>query len=278
MQSRAQLLRHRRVRDVADQHVVEAEAVVAGEERAVGAHELLAREREQRAADAGSGVASSSSATAPRWNSRPSTEPRWTTARSSGSSRSMRAARSAWIVGGTVSAVRVVGEVREELLDEERVALGGGDDALAELRRELVRERVDELVRVVVVERLEHDERRVRRAAPPRTAARRRGPAARCRGRGSARRSTRRRRTRSGRAAPGRPSGCRRRRRRAAASRRASRRAGGTPRRSRRASRRLARRRPRRGRAARRRPRARRPRARCARCRPTSRTTSASGR
>ena len=32
VQSRAQLLRHRPVRDVADQHVVEPEAVVAGEE------------------------------------------------------------------------------------------------------------------------------------------------------------------------------------------------------------------------------------------------------
>ena len=99
-------------------------------------------------------------------------------------------------------------------------------------------ERVDELVRVVVAERLEHDERRARRAAPPRTAARRRGRAAQCRARRSARRWRRRRRTRRGRAAPGRPSGCRRRRARAAASRRASRRAGGTPRRSRRASRR----------------------------------------
>ena len=102
VQARAQLLRHRRVGDVADEHVVEAEAVVAREERAVGAHELLAPERQQRAADPG--PVSSSSLTAPRWKRRPSTEPRCTTARSSGSSRSMRAASSAWIDGGTVSA------------------------------------------------------------------------------------------------------------------------------------------------------------------------------
>ena len=72
----------------------------------------------------------------------------------------MRAASSAWIVGGTVSASRVVLEVREQLLDEEWVALGGLDDALAELWRQRVGQRVHELVRVVVAERLEDDERR----------------------------------------------------------------------------------------------------------------------
>ena len=57
--------------------------------------------------------------------------------------------------------------MREQLLDEQRVALGGRDDALAQLRGELVRERVDELVRVVVAERLEHDERRARARRRP---------------------------------------------------------------------------------------------------------------
>ena len=59
----------------------------------------------------------------------------------------MRAARSAWIVGDGVRR-RVVGEVRQELLDEEGVALRGGDYPVANGRRELVGERVDELVRV----------------------------------------------------------------------------------------------------------------------------------
>ena len=54
VQPRAQLLRHRRVRDVADQDVVEPKAVVAREQRAIGADELLARKREQSAAHAGS--------------------------------------------------------------------------------------------------------------------------------------------------------------------------------------------------------------------------------
>ena len=98
----SQPLRHRLVRRVADEDVTEAEAVVAGETRAVGADELLAHEREQVRADRRPLRPGRSSVTAPRWNSRPSTEARSITERSSGSSRSMRAASSAWIVGGIV--------------------------------------------------------------------------------------------------------------------------------------------------------------------------------
>ena len=79
----------------------------------------------------------------------------------------MRAASSAWIVGGTRVGVRVVLEVREQLLDEERVALRGLDDALAELGCQRVRQRIHKLVRVVVAERLEHDERRARARRRP---------------------------------------------------------------------------------------------------------------
>ncbi len=51
--------------------------------------------------DAGPHGSGDSSATAPRWNTSPSTEPRSMTTRTSPSSESMRAWRSAWIVGGT---------------------------------------------------------------------------------------------------------------------------------------------------------------------------------
>ena len=65
---------------------------------------------------------SSSAPTAPRWKSRPSTAACCRTVRSSASRRSMRAARSAWIVGGIDSApVSIVREHREDLLDEEWV-------------------------------------------------------------------------------------------------------------------------------------------------------------
>ena len=71
-----------------------------------------------------------SACTAPRWNTRPSTEPRSSTPRSVGSSWSRRAASSAWIVGGTVTAAsgRVADEA-DHLLDEEWVALGRLEDA-----------------------------------------------------------------------------------------------------------------------------------------------------
>ena len=167
MELRAKLLRHRRVRDVPDQHVVEAEAVVAVVERAVGPEQLLPRQREEDAAQPVAPVDGRSSATAPRWNSRPSTEARWSTARSPGSRRSMRAARSAWIVAGTVSSCRVgiVGEHGEHLLDEQRVALGRVDDAIAKRRvdrRRRVRSPSISCVGLVVAQRGERDECRSR--------------------------------------------------------------------------------------------------------------------
>ncbi len=81
--SAAELLRHRGVRDVADEDVVEAEAVVARKERVVrDARTPCARGRGDRP-EAGA-VPREQLATAPRWNSRPSTEARCTTARSAG--------------------------------------------------------------------------------------------------------------------------------------------------------------------------------------------------
>ncbi len=133
-----------------------------------------------------------------------------------------------------VCRVGVVGEHREHLLDEQRVALGRVDDAAAELRSDvpLVHQPVDQLLGLRVAQRS-----RARRASyaagvRPRTGGRRRGRGGRGRAAGSAHRSRSRARTRAGRAASARPSGCRPRRRRAAVQPRASRTAGGTPTRS----------------------------------------------
>ena len=99
----AKLLGHGCIGDVSDQDMVEAEAVVALVQRPVRPQQLLARQGEEDAAQPVRAGDGSSSATAPRWNKRPSTEARWSTARSAGSRRSMRAARSAWMVAGTAS-------------------------------------------------------------------------------------------------------------------------------------------------------------------------------
>ena len=165
MQARAQLLRHRRVGDVADQHVVEAEAVVAREERAVGAHELLAPER-RAACRRRRPRPRAARSTAPRWKRRPSTdaalddrallglEPvdargeqrldrRRHACRRRGSSR--KCASSCSTKSGLPSAVATT-----------RSRSSGASSCAS---------RADELVRVVVAERLEHDERRARRGA-----------------------------------------------------------------------------------------------------------------
>ena len=93
-------------------------------------------------------------ATAPRWKSRPSTAPRSTAARSCSASRSMRAASSAWSVGGTSSSSAVLGLHRDELLDEERVPLGRLDDSRSRLALES-RRAVHEHLAVGVGQRLE---------------------------------------------------------------------------------------------------------------------------
>ena len=83
-------------------------------------------------------AAGASARIASRWKTRPSTETRASSARSSSGSRSRRAPSSAWIVGGTGSSPEVaerpapvlaaeqavVDQHREQLLGEQRVALG----------------------------------------------------------------------------------------------------------------------------------------------------------
>ena len=108
-------------------------------------------------------------ATAPRWKTSPSTEPRSSTSRSAGSSWSSRAASSAWIVGGTATSPPLdSAQHREHLLDEERVAVGGSAIRAAASSSSLARDRlVDQLVRLLVGERLEQHGRRVELAAAP---------------------------------------------------------------------------------------------------------------
>ena len=93
------------------------------------------------------------------WNRRPSSEAWRSTSRSCGSRRSMRAASTPSMLGGSVALpLRADGE---QLLEEQRVALGGGHDALGRRGVEPVGERVHERPRVRAVERLELEQRAV---------------------------------------------------------------------------------------------------------------------
>ena len=125
-----------------------------------------------------------SSATAPRWKSFPSTAALSTTARSSADRRSSRAARSAWIVGGTASVGEVgrgdpgsvlpceqavVDEHLEHLLDEQRVPLRRLEDPCAGVLGELglAEEVAHQELAFASGERLEEHRGRVHLAAAP---------------------------------------------------------------------------------------------------------------
>ena len=196
--------------------------------------ELLAHERRAAAS-----ARSARRARAPRRRrgGRPAPRPPRARARRArdGSSWSSRAASSAWIVAGTVDlAAGDSSTHRDHLLDEERVALGGLPDPLAQRPVDATpaEQLVDQLVRLLG-RRAARAARRSRSACRrPSPAAARAAPAAPCRGAGSARRATSRRRARRGRGTSARPSGGRRTRRRAAAPPRRPRAACGTPTRS----------------------------------------------
>ena len=84
VQIRAHGLRQSVVGGVADEQVAEAEAVLAGELRPVGADQLVPDERGESGSTSVSSGASA--CTAPRWKISPSTAPRSSTERSCGSS------------------------------------------------------------------------------------------------------------------------------------------------------------------------------------------------
>ena len=96
-----QRLRELAVGGVSDEDVREAKGVVPAGSREVGPDQLLAHQRLQMAADPGAKLLRAPApTTAPHQKTRPTTDARSITVRSSGSSRSSRAASSAWIVGG----------------------------------------------------------------------------------------------------------------------------------------------------------------------------------
>ena len=133
VQLRTRRLRQRLVGRVADQQMAEAVPLVLGEARgragsapcARASSDATRRRREQDRARV--------RATAPRWNTSPSTEPRSMTTRTSPSSESMRAWRSAWIVGGTTNSPpppcsRTIATISSTI---QRVASRGSRDAIA---------------------------------------------------------------------------------------------------------------------------------------------------
>ena len=115
----------------------------------------------------------------------------------------MRAASTACTVGGRACCPGL-GRDRDELLQEQRVALGGPDDRVDE---HAGRPTGDQCPRVRVGERLEGEQLCSRGAAPPTAAAPRAGPGGPARGAAAASRSSTTRRTRRGPAPPARPSG-----------------------------------------------------------------------
>ena len=177
------------------------------------------------------------SATAPHQNTWPITEARCRTERSRGSSRSRRAASTAWTVGARGSTRRpsspagavalhedaFLDEHAQHLLEEERVAAGCAPDGVGGILMSGPRV-LEQLPRVVALQRRQLDRRR-----PPTQAVAPRDRGGLCSRRESARRGSSPRGTRSGRGTPARPTGRRRERAARADHAQASRAAAGKP-------------------------------------------------
>ena len=149
----ARALQQAPVGGVADQHVVEAQRRLAEEPAGVGLDQLAAPQRFEPRVEVGRARAAAGARRAARENCRPTTAARSSTVRSSGRSRSMRAASSAWMVGGISSAASstagdpavalaleraVLHQHAHQLADEERIALAGGEHAAGDRGRQLV--------------------------------------------------------------------------------------------------------------------------------------------
>ena len=133
-------LRQRVVGGVSDQQVAEAEGVFRGNLRRVGADQALPDEGGE--ARRHIGRLSESAWTAPRWKTSPSIAPRSSTERSSLSSWSSRAARSACRVGGTATSPSVCLGHRHHLGDEQGVSSRGAGDPLAHVARQRLRDQL----------------------------------------------------------------------------------------------------------------------------------------
>jgi hypothetical protein len=145
--------RHRCVRDVADQYVVEAKAVVAGEERAVRADELLAGEGEQRATEARAVLQQrldGSAVEEPALDRCALHHSALLGLEAVDARREKRLDRG-W--NGVRAGAWIVGKHGEHLLDEQRVALGGLHDPAANLLGDILfaQESVDELLLIAAV-------------------------------------------------------------------------------------------------------------------------------
>jgi hypothetical protein len=154
MKSGPELLRKGSICDVSDEHMVEAKGVVALEERAVGSKKFLSCEGEEDAAESlrvlrrqefrdGAAVEQPPlHRSALKHRALTRLEP----VDAGGQERMNRCGQ------GLVCGLGVVGEHREHLLDEQRIALGCVDDAFAEPRRDVttVHQPADQILRLVV--------------------------------------------------------------------------------------------------------------------------------
>ena len=144
-------LRDRRVGRVADQRVVEEERVLGGT-LGVRPDEPPADEREQRRCRPSAPLPAASASTAARVNSRPTTAARSRTSRSPSARLSSRLASSDSSEAGTLPGLeRPVERMGGELLEEQRIPLGGRDDrgARVGVERKRLRKRIEQLSRLV---------------------------------------------------------------------------------------------------------------------------------
>ena len=158
----ATLLRHGGIRDIPDEHVVEAEAVVALDERAVGPEQLLACEGEEDAAqplgplgrEQGRDGAAMEQPALDGGALQHGPLARLQAVDARGEQRMDR--RRHRLVAG----VGIVGEHGEHLLDEERVPLGRTNDALPETRShgEVADQSLDQVAGLGVAQRREGNE------------------------------------------------------------------------------------------------------------------------
>ena len=174
MEIRTDLLRHGCIRDVADENVVEPEAVVPLVERAVRAEQLLAREREEDAAQPGRAIVGQQlcdggTVEQPTLDGRALEHRPLARLEPVDASPEERLDRRRH---GLVCGVGVVSQHCEHLLDEQRVPLGRVDDAITKRRSDLpvVHEPLDQPLGLVVVERREGDETRTGPGRRPRRA------------------------------------------------------------------------------------------------------------
>ena len=163
----ARRLRESIVGGVANQQVAEAKGVVIRERRGTRPHKFLAR-RDPSDWRSHPGSSGASAATAPRWNTWPSTAPRSSAARSAVGNWSSRAEMSAWMVAGTVTSSGDASTIAS--ICSTKSGLPSAAERMRTRKdgsRVLAEEAVDQLVRLVGRERLEQDRGGIELSAAP---------------------------------------------------------------------------------------------------------------